>query len=190
MDVAVCDYGAGNTRSVISALGRLADDVTLTADPAGLDAAALVVLPGVGSARSAMDTLRHRGIDTLLRQRVAAGRPILGICLGLQLALEESEEDGGVEGLGILPGQVRRLVGRHVPRLGWAQVEPWNEAFYFAHSYVADTPAMVATSEGMVAAAAAGSFMGVQFHPEKSGPAGERFLSTYLAGLAAPASRA
>ncbi|GAC1342640.1 MAG: imidazole glycerol phosphate synthase subunit HisH [Candidatus Dormibacteria bacterium] len=180
MQVAVCDYGAGNIRSIISALRRHGDEVTLSASAEHLEHAALVVLPGVGSARSAMETLRGQGLDVVLRQRAAAGRPILGICLGLQLAFESSDEDGGVEGLGILPGQVRRLQGRHVPRMGWARVDPWNDAYYFAHSYAAETPAAVATSDGIVAAAAEGSFLGVQFHPEKSGPAGERFLSSYL----------
>lgn len=179
-DVAVCDYGASNTRSVLSALRRLGGDVTLSASIDRLDGAALVVLPGVGSARSAMDRLRALGLDAVLRRRASANRPILGICLGLQLAFEWSDEDGGVDCLGILPGRVTRLAGRHVPRMGWARVEPWNEAYYFAHSYAAETPAAVATSDGIVAAAAGGAFLGVQFHPEKSGPAGERFLAAFL----------
>ncbi|HWQ22970.1 MAG TPA: hypothetical protein VNK94_02580, partial [Gaiellaceae bacterium] len=130
--------------------------------------------------RSAMAGLRAAGLDEALRVRVAAGRPTLGICLGLQLALEESEEDGGVAGLGLLPGRARRLREGRVPRMGWAPVEPDGEAFYFAHSYAAETPAAVARSEGIVAVAQAGSFLGVQFHPEKSGPAGARFLARCL----------
>ena len=127
-----------------------------------------------------MAGLRERGLDDALRDRVAAGGPTLGICLGLQLALEESEEDGGVAGLGILPGRAVRIAEGRVPRIGWARVEPSGEAFYFAHSYAAETPAATASSEGIVAIAEAGSFLGVQFHPEKSGAAGARMLERCL----------
>ena len=175
MRVAICDYGAGNVRSVAVAFRRLGAE--LVDDPARAD---LTVLPGVGSAASAMTGLRERGLDEVLRARFAAGRPILGICLGLQLALEETEEDAGVRGLGLLPGRAVRLRDGRVPRIGWAPVEPEGEAFYFAHSYAAETPAATAYSEGVVAAATAGSFVGVQFHPEKSGPAGARFLQRCL----------
>jgi imidazole glycerol phosphate synthase glutamine amidotransferase subunit len=173
--VAICDYGAGNLRSVAAAFARLGAE--LSADFAGAD---LAVLPGVGSARSAMAGLRERGLDEVLRGRVARGGPTLGICLGLQLALEESEEDGGVAGLGLLPGRAVRLREGRVPRIGWAPVEPTGETFYFAHSYAADTPAATARSEGVVAEARSGSFLGVQFHPEKSGAAGARFLARCL----------
>jgi glutamine amidotransferase len=178
--VAVCDYGAGNVRSVLAAFGRLGADARSTRDPADVLAADLAVLPGVGSAASAMGRLRDRGLDTALRTRVGLGGATLGICLGLQLALEESEEDGGVPGLRLLPGQTVRLREGRVPRMGWAPVEPGGEAFYFAHSYAAETPAATAHSEGIVAAAEAGSFLGVQFHPEKSGAAGARFLARCL----------
>lgn len=181
MRVAVCDYGAGNVRSVLAALRRLGADAESTRDSPEVLAADLAVLPGVGSAASAMAGLRATGLDDALRERVAAGGPTLGICLGLQLALEESEEDGGVPGLGLLPGRAERLREGRVPRMGWARVEPWDEDFYFAHSYVAETPAAVARSEGVVAAAESGSFLGVQFHPEKSGAAGARFLDQQLA---------
>ena len=180
MRVAVCDYGAGNVRSVLAALGRLGADAHSTCDPADVLAADLAVLPGVGSAASAMDGLRERGLDAALRKRVAVDGPTLGICLGLQLALEESEEDGGIPGLGLLPGRAVRLREGRVPRMGWATVEPDGEAFYFAHSYAADTTVATAHSEGLVAAAEAGSFLGVQFHPEKSGAAGVRFLARCL----------
>ncbi len=173
--LAICDYGAGNVRSVAVAFRRLGAE--LVDDPAGAD---LTVLPGVGSAASAMAGLRERGLDEALRERFAAGRPILGICLGLQLALDETEEDGGVRGLGILPGRALRLREGRVPRIGWAAVEPGRDTFYFAHSYAAETPAATAHSEGVVAAAAAGRFLGVQFHPEKSGAAGARFLQECL----------
>jgi glutamine amidotransferase len=180
VNVAVCAYGAGNVRSVLAAFGRLGVDARVTSSPADVAAADLAVLPGVGSAASAMTGLRERGLDDALRDRVAAGGQTLGICLGLQLALEESEEDGGVAGLGILPGRAVRIEGGRVPRIGWAQVEPGGEAFYFAHSYAAETPAATASSEGIVAIAQTGSFLGVQFHPEKSGAAGARMLERCL----------
>ena len=180
MNVAVCDYGAGNVRSVVAAFERLGVTTQSTASPTDVAAADLAVLPGVGSAGSAMDVLRERGLDTALRERVAAGGATLGICLGLQLALEESEEDGGVPGLGIVPGRAIRLRTERVPRIGWAEVEPGGEAYYFAHSYAAETTAAVSRSEGIVAAAESGSFLGVQFHPEKSGAAGARFLARCL----------
>jgi imidazole glycerol phosphate synthase glutamine amidotransferase subunit len=178
--VAVCDYGAGNVRSVLAAFGRLGADARATRDPDDVLIAELAVLPGVGSARSAMAGLRAAGLDEALHARVDAGGATLGICLGLQLALEETEEDGGVAGIGLLPGRARRLRDGRVPRIGWAAVEPPGEAYWFAHSYAAETESATARSEGIVAVAQAGSFVGVQFHPERSGPAGARFLERCL----------
>jgi imidazole glycerol phosphate synthase glutamine amidotransferase subunit len=178
--VAVCEYGAGNVRSVMLALERLGADARATGDPDDVARADLAVLPGVGSARTAMQGLAARDLDAALRERVAAGRPTLGICLGLQLALESSDEDGGVPGLALLPGRAARLRAGRVPRIGWARVEPGGEEYWFAHSYAAETPTAAATSEGVVAVAEAGSFLGVQFHPEKSGRAGARFLERCL----------
>jgi imidazole glycerol phosphate synthase glutamine amidotransferase subunit len=180
VNVAVCDYGAGNLRSVVAAFCRLGADVRATSRSADVVAADLAVLPGVGSAATAMSGLRDRGLDEALRSRVAGGASTLGICLGLQLALDESEEDGGVAGLGFLPGRAVRLRNGRVPRIGWATLDSGREAFYFAHSYAAETSAAVARSEGVVAIAEAGSFLGVQFHPEKSGAAGARFLERCL----------
>lgn len=178
MKVAVCDYRAGNIRSVEIALRRLGAE--LVDDVATAD---LAVLPGVGSAGSAMAELRRQGLDEALRQRIADERPVLGICLGLQLALEHSEEDGGVDGLGILPGRSVRLTEGRVPRIGWAAVEADGvdgTAYYFAHSYAAETELATAWSEGIVAEVRSGSFLGVQFHPEKSGAAGARYLDGVL----------
>jgi imidazole glycerol-phosphate synthase subunit HisH len=171
VNVAICEYGAGNVRSVALAFARIG--ALFTDDVATAD---LAVLPGVGSAAAAMAGLRERGLDVALRKRVRAGRPVLGICLGLQLALEGSEEDGGVECLGILPGRSVRLREGRVPRIGWAPIEPHGNTFYFAHSYAAETPYATAMSEGIVAVAERGAFTGLQFHPEKSGVAGARFL--------------
>jgi imidazole glycerol-phosphate synthase subunit HisH len=172
--VAICEYGAGNIRSVRIAFERLGAE--LTDDVSGAD---LAVLPGVGSARTAMDGLVARGHDAALRARFAAHRPILGICLGLQLALDETEEDGGVPGLGLLPGRAVRLRDGRVPRMGWAEVDG-RGTYYFAHSYAAETPCATAWSEGVVAEARAGSFFGCQFHPEKSGKQGARYLEEAL----------
>jgi imidazole glycerol phosphate synthase glutamine amidotransferase subunit len=191
--VALCDYGAGNVRSVQVALGRLGAQAVATDDPAVVREADLAVLPGVGSAASAMAALEKSGVASALRDRFTRGRPILGICLGLQLALEQSEEDGGVACLGLLPGRSVRLRNGRVPRIGWAAVAADRglcssllqstgpgEAFYFAHSYAAETPVATARSEGLVAEARSGSFTGVQFHPEKSGAAGARYLQQCL----------
>ncbi len=183
MRVAVCQYGAGNVRSVVLACERLGANVGATSDPEMVARADLAVLPGVGSARSAMHGLVARGLDEALAERVSAGRPTLGICLGLQLALESSDEDGGVRGLALLPGHAVRLRQGRVPRIGWARVDPGGEELYFAHSFAAQTPAATAMSEGVVAVAESGSFVGVQFHPEKSGRAGARFLERCLSGV-------
>jgi len=103
---------------------------------------------------------------------------VLGICLGLQLAVEWSEEDGGVDGLGLLPGRAVRLTDGRVPRIGWAEVD--GSAYYFAHSYAVETPFATAWTEGIVAEARYGAFLGVQFHPEKSGAPGARYLDGVL----------
>src|SRR4051812_11028041 len=134
-----------------------------------------------------MAGLRRNGLDEALRARVGAGRPILGICLGLQLALDETEEDGGVAGLGLVPGRAVRLREGRIPRIGWAPVEPGDSTLWFAHSYAAETSAVTATSEGLAAIVEHGSFVGVQFHPEKSGPAGARFLRDLLERCLSPA---
>jgi imidazole glycerol phosphate synthase glutamine amidotransferase subunit len=177
VNVAICEYGAGNVRSVRMAFARLG--ATETEDVVAAD---LAVLPGVGSAGAAMNGLRERGHDEALRERFAAGRPILGICLGLQLALVETEEDGGVAGLGLVEGRAVHLSEGRVPRIGWAPVGD-GDAFYFAHSFAATTPYAVSWSEGVVAEVRHGSFLGCQFHPEKSGAAGAAYLESVCRSL-------
>jgi imidazole glycerol phosphate synthase glutamine amidotransferase subunit len=174
LTIAICEYGAGNVRSVELAFARLG--VARTDDVGGAD---LAVLPGVGSARAALAGLRERGHDEALRDRFERGAPILGICLGLQLALDWSDEDGGIAGLGLVPGRAVRLRQGRVPRIGWARVDD-GDAFYFAHSYAAETAAATAWSEGVAAEVRHGSFLGCQFHPEKSGAAGARYLEEAL----------
>tara|TARA_B100000686_G_C16689795_1_gene916953 strand:- start:526 stop:1143 length:618 start_codon:yes stop_codon:yes gene_type:complete len=180
LNVAVCEYGAGNVRSVVVALQRLGVLVKATESPDLVLSADLAILPGVGAAGSAMDGLRSRGLDSVLIERVNDNRPTLGICIGLQLAVEYSEEDGGVDCLGILPGEARLISQGRVPRIGWSTVTPGAEAYYFAHSYAVKTSAATCYSEGFVAEAVKGSFVGVQFHPEKSGNSGSRFLQAQL----------
>ncbi|MFL6019040.1 MAG: imidazole glycerol phosphate synthase subunit HisH [Gaiellaceae bacterium] len=174
MKIAVCGYGAGNVRSVEIAFRRLGAEIV--DDAVGAD---LAVLPGVGSARAALDGLRERGHDEALRARFVAGQPILGICLGLQLALEWTDEDGGVAGLGLVEGRAERLRAGRVPRIGWAEVGE-RGTFYFAHSFAAVTPHATAWSDGVVAEVRRGPFLGCQFHPEKSGAAGARYLEEAL----------
>ena len=177
MNVAICGYGAGNVRSVEIAFRRLG--AAIVDDARGAD---LAVLPGVGSARAAMDGLRERGHDLALRERFGAGKPVLGICLGLQLALDWTDEDGGVEGLGLVEGRAVRLQEGRVPRIGWAEVDD-RGAFYFAHSYAAVTQRATAWSEGVVAEVRDGCFLGCQFHPEKSGALGARYLEAACLSL-------
>jgi glutamine amidotransferase len=179
-DVVVVDYGAGNTRSVRAALTHLGRTSVVSSDVSAIREADFVVLPGVGSARSAMAHLDDTGAADALRERFIEGRSTLGICLGMQLAMDCSEEDGGVPGLGLLEGDVVRLREGRVPRLGWSVVEPWGQAYYFAHSYAVRSTDAVASVDGVTVAVRRDSFLGVQFHPEKSGPAGLEFLDQCL----------
>ncbi len=194
MRVAVVDYGAGNLRSVCSALGRAGAEPVVSADPGRALGAPLTVIAGVGNAASAARELEARGLGEALRERVRLCRPLLGICLGLQLLFEESEEGG--RGLGLLRGRVERLRAPRVPHMGWNQlavVRPSavlagldGEDVYFAHSYgcvPAESVAVAQVDHGgpVVAAVERGPLAGVQFHPERSGPAGARVLTNVLA---------
>lgn len=180
MHIVVIDYGAGNTRSVRNSLHRLGHTTALTSEPGEIRSAKYVVLPGVGSARSAMEHLDATGASEALRERFQDGGPMLGICLGMQLAMTTSEEDGGVASLGLFDGTVKRLHEDRVPRLGWVTVQPLGATFYFAHSYYADTPFGTDDADGATAIVRNGPFIGCQFHPEKSGEAGLEFLASCL----------
>lgn len=202
--VAVVDYGAGNLRSVGGALDRLGASWRLAPSADELDGAAAVVLPGVGSAGFAMRELERRGLAEPLRRD---HRPLLGICLGLQLLFERSEEEGGIDCLGLLPGRARLLSGApKLPHMGWNLARPARphplfggapegDWFYFAHSFGCECPDEVAvafTDHGGPFASAAGDgrVCGVQFHPEKSGAAGLEVLGGWLraAGLSPDAA--
>jgi glutamine amidotransferase len=204
--IAIVDYGAGNLRSIHKALEHViagADrplTVQITADPMVIAGADAVVLPGVGAARATMDRLHATGLVGPLRAAATDGRPFLGICLGLQLLFEQHEE-GGVAGLGVLPGAARRFPGGlKVPHMGWnvvqaatahpflAGIDP-DPYFYFVHSYyVAPTdPALVigTTDYGprFCSVLARGTLWATQFHPEKSGPAGLRLLDNFVTSI-------
>jgi glutamine amidotransferase len=191
MTVAIVKYNAGNIHSVINALERLRAKYVLTDDAEVLSAAERVIFPGVGEASSAMRYLRERKLDSVLRSIEA---PFLGICLGQQLMCTYSEENE-TECLDIIPGRVRRFtLPKKVPHMGWSRVRNTGHAlfrgieqdsyFYFVHSYRADpsidTIAECSYEENFSAALAKDNFAGVQFHPEKSGAAGQRLLANFL----------
>lgn len=195
--IAVVDFGAGNTRSVLRALAAVGANARLVRDASGLTGSDRLVLPGVGAAGSAMATLEAQGIVEPMRRWVAEGRPFLGICLGAQLMLDRSEEDDA-PGLGLLAGVCRRfppLVDggpRLVPHIGWNRVDLPAGRFdaYFVHGYwldPADGGAVAGWTEvdgfRFPSLLRAGSMLGTQFHPEKSGPAGRALLRAWAAGL-------
>jgi imidazole glycerol-phosphate synthase subunit HisH len=200
--IGVVDYGAGNLVSIEQALTQVGARVVIATDADGLRRADALVVPGVGASRPAMDRLTAAGLVEPIRAWIAAERPFLGICLGLQLLFATSDEDGA-ETLGVLPGHTAILEDAPtLPHIGWNQVvrsapQPLfagiDEAadFYFVHSYagVPSDPAVIAamTDHGrpFVSAVARGSLFGVQFHPERSGHDGLRLLSNFVAVAAA-----
>ena len=203
--VAVADYGAGNLVSIAQALEVVGAEPVLVRDAEALRGADALIVPGVGAAGPAMDRLRRRALVEPIRAWIAAGRPYLGICLGLQLLFDASDEDGAAT-LGILGGRTIKLAGAPtLPHIGWNTVElPGGQplfdgitsgtAFYFVHSYVAapeDEAVVIAEAEHgsrFPAAIARGNLLGVQFHPERSGDDGLRLLANFTA-IAAGTSR-
>jgi glutamine amidotransferase len=194
--LAVLDYGIGNLRSAEKALCRVGADARLTANPVEIREAAGVVLPGVGAFGRCMDALDRTGLAGVARDAVARDIPFLAICIGMQLLYDESEENPGRRGLGILPGVVRRLPdGVKHPQMQWNTLDqkrtsmllrglPDPAWFYFVHSYAPDdmAHAIALCDYGgpVVAAVERGSVWATQFHPEKSGANGLRLLSNFV----------
>jgi glutamine amidotransferase len=196
--VVIIDYGAGNLRSVINAVTSLGYQPKVTSKPADVLKARAVILPGVGAAGDTMANLKKFKLDGIIQRVIAEDRPFLGICLGLQVLLTRTEEDGGLDCLNIFPGQVRKLpAGLKIPHMGWNQVKqkqthpvfngiPDNANFYFVHSYYAapNDRSMIAgeTEYGIpfCCMLARGNLIAVQFHPEKSGTYGLHFYDNFL----------
>lgn len=199
MNVVVLDYGSGNLRSAERALERAGASVTVSSDlSAAADADGLVV-PGVGAFAACMAGIDALGAGPVVRERVSESRPVLGICVGMQILFEAGDEHGVVtKGLGVLPGEVRRLDAPILPHMGWntvdaapgsalfAGMDPGTR-FYFVHSYAAtSTDGLVTTAEHgapFVAAVERGSLAATQFHPEKSADAGAALLRNWLRTL-------
>jgi imidazole glycerol-phosphate synthase subunit HisH len=202
MTIAVINYGAGNLPNAVRALRAVGADLVVTEDPAEVRAAAAVVLPGVGATADTMASLRALGMDRVLPEVIAAGRPFLGICVGMQVLLAASEEFGRHDCLGIVAGTVRRLpdaVGK-IPQIGWNQVcytpelaahplfasIPEGSDFYFVHSFYCDVadPAIIAARTdyglGFPSVIVRGALAAVQFHPEKSGRHGLQLLHNFV----------
>lgn len=198
-NIAIIDYGMGNLRSVQKGLERVGYPAAVTRDSEAIESADGVVLPGVGAFRACMDNLREYGLIDTVRRAVESGKPFLGICLGMQLLFEESEEFGRVEGLGLLPGKVVRFADRpglKVPHMGWNQIRkakyvPHLEAVadgasvYFVHSYYVDPrdPSVIATTTDyggdFVSAVARDNVFATQYHPEKSQAVGLKILENF-----------
>jgi glutamine amidotransferase len=197
--IAVLDYGMGNLRSVEKALEHVGAEVEITYDAARIRAAAGLVLPGVGAFPKAMRAIGERGLNELIHERRAAGVPVLGICLGMQLLFESSTELGGSTGIGLVAGTVESLdaAGLKVPQIGWNEVE-WRPekqlaaglgaraAMYHVHSFAVKPadPEVVAGSASygteFVSAIEHGNLFGVQFHPEKSSRDGLHLLANFV----------
>ena len=193
---AIVDYRAGNLTSVRLAFAAIGEAAAVTDDPAVIAEADRVVFPGVGAAKSAMENLKRTGLIDAVRSAALSGRPFLGICLGMQILFEHSEEDGGVDTLGVFKGKVRRFpdkAGFKIPEIGWNQVrekttgnEEQMKEFYFVHSYYAEiVPETVGVSEyagvEFTAMVKRGRLWACQFHPEKSGRVGLDLLKEWLA---------
>jgi imidazole glycerol-phosphate synthase subunit HisH len=197
--IAVCDYGVGNLRSVERALLHAGADVQVTGDPVALREASGVVLPGVGAFGAALDALDRHGLRDTVIDVARSGRPMLGVCLGFQLLFEWSEENGGREGLGLLPGRVVRIETTRgkVPHMGWNRLRILRRSrllegiadrahMYFVHSYqAASVPvdALVADCDyagSIPAVVEVGSVAATQFHPEKSGADGLRLYANFV----------
>jgi glutamine amidotransferase len=197
--VVVVDHGSGNLHSAERALAHVGASVVVTADPSAAEAADGVVLPGVGAYAACMAGVRNVGADRMVSDRVAAGRPVLGICVGMQVLYGAGEEHGvRTDGIGVLDGEVLRLAAPILPHLGWNAVSPpadstlfrgvADERFYFVHSYAvrpggAGGETTAVHGEPFVAAIEQGTLAATQFHPEKSGDAGLALLENWVRTL-------
>ncbi len=198
--VAVLDYGAGNLRSAEKALQRAGADAFVTDSPEALAGSSALVVPGVGHFGQCASSLRAAGFEDAVREAVASGTPVLGICVGMQILYGRSEEDPEVPGLGLLPGEVRRLPeSARVPHMGWNELKAVRpdpvvdgldgRRFYFVHSYYADPSedahviATTAYGPQFPSVVRVGNVVGVQFHPEKSAETGRRLLESWVATL-------
>ena len=193
--IGIVDYGMGNRRSVEKAFERVGATVRLTSDHDVLRAADGIVVPGVGAYPEAMRRLREQGLDELIRERAEQRVPVIGLCLGMQLLYEGSDEFGSTEGLGLLRGRVRQLdaTGLKLPHIGWHRVrferstpltpESGGEAYYHVHSFAAErSPDAIGFGEyggEFVSVAARDNVFGCQFHPEKSSHAGLALLRSF-----------
>jgi len=204
--LAVVDYGAGNLRSVTNALTRLGCQPTVTSDPKDILSADSVVFPGVGAAADTMRHLARSGLDNAIRTVIREGRPLLAVCLGMQVLLSVSEENGLSECLGVIPGRVKRLpADLKVPHMGWNQVRqltahpifegiPDESDFYFVHSYYAeleDLGLVAGTTDYGIPICSViirDNLVATQFHPEKSGESGLRLYENFLKMAEATAS--
>jgi imidazole glycerol phosphate synthase glutamine amidotransferase subunit len=188
---AVIDYGAGNLGNARRAIEELGFSLRLVRAPSDIPADGTILLPGVGNYGAAMETINASGVARALRDAVSAGRPVVGICLGLQMLFSTSEEAPGTPGLGILAGRVRRLNagGRPLPHLGWCPVGRRGTPLYFAHSFIVDPDdrstikATAEWGERFPAVVQQGQVLGFQFHPERSGDPGLELLRKSLTGL-------
>jgi glutamine amidotransferase len=201
--VGICDYGVGNLRSVERALLRVGAGVVISGDAGDIAECDAVVLPGVGAFAGAVATLQRSGLADAVRHVAAAGRPVLGVCLGYQMLFERSDEGDGGDGLGLLSGEVTRLPGNglKVPHMGWNRLRMLagsslldgvedGSYVYFVHSYAPraaaeDVVAVTDYGGELAAAVQRGNVMGTQFHPEKSGAAGLRVYANLGAACAA-----
>jgi glutamine amidotransferase len=204
-NVVVLDYGSGNLRSAERAVARTGADVTVTSDLAAAAEADGLVVPGVGAYAACMAGIDDLGAGPMIAERVAAGRPVLGICVGMQIFFDSGVEHGvETKGLGLLPGAVTRLAAQRIPHMGWNTVDVAHEStllagldaetrFYFVHSYAASdldalhrAGAKVTTAshdQPFAAVVELGSLGVAQFHPEKSADAGAALLRNWVAGL-------
>jgi glutamine amidotransferase len=204
MKIAILDYDVGNLRSVSKALEYIGADAVITKDPKEAAFADALILPGVGAFRDAAESFRASGLEPVLRSAIDGGKPVLGICLGMQLLMENSAEDGLHEGLGLFPASVTHFTensnvdwsGLKIPHMGWNSIEPNPKCpllrnlpdkpfVYFVHSYCVKgvhewTAASCEYGEEFTAAVWRGNLFGTQFHPEKSGDIGLAILRNFI----------